>query len=66
MALNYNYDANLLEKVQTAPVINSKSDKIIYRDQQIQELYQLTSKFMNGSMSMEELVAEFRGGLFEN
>ena len=45
-----------------SPVISNRPDKIIYTDEQIDEFSQISSEFLNGSISMEEAILKLRGG----
>ena len=47
---------------QTAPVIRNRPYTIIYRGEQIDEFSQISSEFLNGSISMEEAILQLRGG----
>ena len=45
-----------------APVIIYQPDKIILRDKSIDEFNQISSKFLDGSISMDEAILQLRGG----
>lgn len=47
-------------------VVTKSPDKIVYTEQQIEELYEIAGKFMNGSISMEESILKFRAGGIED
>lgn len=45
-----------------APVITNQPDKIILTDLQLDELNQISSKFLDGSISIDEAILQLRGG----
>ena len=45
-----------------APVITNQPDKIILTDQQSDEFNQISSKFLDGSISMDEAILQLRAG----
>lgn len=45
-----------------APVIINQPDKIILTDIQLDEFNQISSKFLDGSISMDEAILQLRGG----
>lgn len=53
---------NEINSPRPAQFVSEKPDKMIYTPEQIDELYEIVYKFRNGSISMEEVVCELRGG----
>ena len=49
--------------LRSVPVISNRPDKIIYTEEQINELSQISFEFLDGSISMEEAVLKLRGGV---
>ena len=47
---------------QTAPVISNRPDKIIYTEEQINESFQISFEFLDGSITMEKAILKLRGG----
>ncbi len=57
-----NSDAGLWKKVVIAPVIDTRPDKIVFSEKQMDKLYEIALKCKDNSMSREEAIAELRGG----
>lgn len=54
------------KKVIIAQVINNSPEKIVFTEKQMDQLYDLSVKYRNNSMSRKELITELRGGAIED
>lgn len=57
-----NSNTHLSKNLLSAPILETRTDKIVFSEEQMDKLYEIALKCKNNSMTSEEILVELRGG----
>lgn len=57
-----NLNTHLSKNLLSAPILETRTDKIVFSEEQMDKLYEIALKCQNNSMTSEEILVELRGG----